>query len=61
MARKQAASVDDAPQGPVTLTPTENFSLAINGTLVTFTQGQSFVADATLQAAIAAANAPVAQ
>lgn len=59
MAKAKKTSVD-GPQDPVTFTPTDNFSLAVNGTLVTFTQGQPFVADATLQAAIAAANAPVA-
>lgn len=47
--------------GPVTLVPQHHFSIAINGTLATFHQGKSFVADVALQAALAAANAPVAK
>lgn len=61
MAKKQIvdAGADAVSTDPVTFTPTDNFSIAINGTIVTFTQGQSFAADATMQAALAAANAPV--
>lgn len=62
MAKKQATSADPAPASadPVTLTSTDNFSIEINGTICTYSQGQTIVADATMQAALSAANAPVA-
>ncbi|WP_416052760.1 hypothetical protein [Cupriavidus basilensis] len=56
------ASADPAPAStdPVEFTATDNFGIEINGTICTFSQGQTIVADATMQAALAAANAPVA-
>ncbi|BDC38933.1 hypothetical protein [Paraburkholderia terrae] len=36
-----------------------NFNLAVNGTTVAFRAGESFVTNAALNAALAAANAPV--
>lgn len=48
------------PTGTVTLIPISHFSLAINGTIVSFHHGKPFDADAAMQAALSAANAPVA-
>lgn len=45
--------------GNITYTPTQNFSLAYNGMVLSFNAGIPFVADPGLQAALLAASAPI--